>query len=242
MLQNLTSLRARMAGSAFFVLGAVVAANLFFFQEKRRVSPVETAALTAKMTQDSQAAQTYANGAPIVLRPAGGATTQMQIRSPAIAPPNSDSAMSRADVVRGIQRELDTRGYAPGAPDGVPGLVTRAAIMAFEHDNGIALTGEPTQELLGRIVLGAAVPAVARPGKPEVKGTEAAAVVKAVAQSLAAQGYAVAKSEGGVDTTLVKAIRDFEEVQKLPGTGRISAALVSRLLRLQGQTRAAAQR
>ena len=135
--------------------------------------------------------------------------------------------MSRADIVRGMQRELNTQGYAPGAPDGVAGLVTRAAIMAYEHDNGIPLTGDATQELLGRIVLGPAVPAAARLGKSEVKGTEAATVVKVVAQSLAAQGYAVPKPDGGVAATLVTAIRDFEADQKLPDTGRISAALVS---------------
>ena len=150
--------------------------------------------------------------------------------------------MSRPDIIRGIQRELNARGYAPGAPDGVAGFVTRAAVMAYEHDNGVPLTGDATQELLGRIVLGPAVPAVARPGKSDVKGAEAAAVVKAVAQLLAAQGYAVAKSDGGIDAALVKAMRDFEADQKLPVTGRISAALVSRLIRVQGQTRTTAQR
>ena len=242
MLNNLTSLRARTAGSAFFVLGTVVAANLFFFQEKRRVSPVETAALTSKLTQEGPSAQDYARGTPIVLRPGAANATQSPPEVQSIAKSNSEPAMSRAEIVRGIQRELNTRGYAPGSPDGVAGLVTRAAIMAYEHDNAISLTGDPTQELLGRIVLGPAVPAVARPGKSDVKGAEAAAVVKAVAQSLAALGYGVAKSDGLIDATLVKSIRDFEADQKMPETGRISAPLVSRLIRLQGQTRAAAQR
>jgi peptidoglycan hydrolase-like protein with peptidoglycan-binding domain len=235
-----------MAASAFFVLGAVVCTNLFFFQEKRRVSPVETAALIAKVTPDGLAAKDYADGEPIVLRPNAGSATQLPTQAPSQAQspgrPDSEAGMSRADVIRGIQRELNSRGYAPGSPDGVAGLITRAAIMAYEHDNGIALTGDATQELLGRIVLGPAVPAVARPGKSEVKGAEAAAVVKLVAQSLTAQGYGVSKSDGLVDATLVKAIREFEADQKLPDTGRISAALVSRLIRLQGQTRATAQR
>ncbi len=237
-----TSVRARMAGSAFFILGTVVAANLFFFQEKRRVSPVETAAMTTKLTQDAPSAQDFAGGAPIVVRP--GTATASQTPSGAQSPAKSEleAAMSRPDIIRGIQRELNARGYAPGAPDGVAGLVTRAAVMAYEHDNGVPLTGDATQELLGRIVLGPAVPAIARPGKSDVKGAEAAAVVKSVAQLLAAQGYAVAKSDGGIDAALVKAMRDFEADQKLPVTGRISAALVSRLIRVQGQTRTTAQR
>ena len=36
------------------------------------------------------------------------------------------------------------------------GLATRAAIMAFEHDHGLALTGEASEALLKRILLGAA--------------------------------------------------------------------------------------
>ena len=236
-----------MAGSAFFVLGAMVCTNLFLFQEKRRVSPVETAALTARMTSEGLAApnlgiQDYASGDPIVLRPNAGSATQSSLHAQSPGRPVSEPTMSRSDAIRGIQRELNTRGYAPGAPDGVAGLVTRAAIMAYEHDTGIALTGDATQELLGRIVLGPAVPAVARPGRSEVKGAEAAAVVKVVSQSLAAQGYGVSKSDGVLDATLVKAIREFEADQKMPDTGRVSAALVSRLIRLQGQTRATAQR
>ena len=255
MLHKVMSLRARTAGSAFFVLGAMVCTNLFLFQDKRRVSPVETAALMARMTSEGPStpnlgAQDYTSGGPIVLRPNAGSATQsstqsslqasMQAQSP--GRPVSEPAMSRADVIRAIQRELNTRGYAPGAPDGVAGLVTRAAIMAYEHDTGIALTGDATQELLGRIVLGPAVPAVARPGKSEVKGAEATAVVKLVAQSLSAQGYGASKSDGLLDAALVKAIREFEADQKLPDTGRVSAALVSRLIRLQGQTRSTAQR
>ena len=237
------------------MLGAMVCTNLFLFQDKRRVSPVETAALTARMASEGLAtpnlgAQDYAGGGPIVLRPNAGSATQSSMQASTQASmlaqspgrPVSEPAMSRADVIRAIQRELNTRGYAPGAPDGVAGLVTRAAIMAYEHDTGIALTGEATQELLGRIVLGPAVPAVARPGKSEVKGAEATAVVKLVAQSLSAQGYGTAKSDGLLDAALVKAIREFEADQKLPDTGRVSAALMSRLIRLQGQTRSTAQR
>lgn len=242
MLHKESSLRARTAASAFFILGTVVAANLFFFQEKRRVSPVETAALTSKLTQDGPTSQDYPRVAPIVLRPGGTNATQTPPDAQPPAKLNSEPVMSRAEIVRGIQRELNARGYTPGSPDGVAGLVTRAAIMAYEHDNALALTGDPTQDLLGRIVLGPAVPAVARPGKSDVKGAEAEAVVKSVAQSLAAQGYGVTKLDGAIDAALVKSIRTFEADQKLPETGRISAPLVSRLIRLQGQTRAAAQR
>ena len=59
------------------------------------------------------------------------------------------------ETVRAIQRELKSRGYGPLAGDGVMGLATRAGIMAFEYDHGLGLTGEASEELLKRILLGA---------------------------------------------------------------------------------------
>ena len=52
------------------------------------------------------------------------------------APPSSETP----ETIRAIQRELQARGYEAGAADGVPRLVTRAAIMAYEHDNGLPLS------------------------------------------------------------------------------------------------------
>ncbi len=53
-----------------------------------------------------------------------------------------------------MQRELQIRGYETGARDGVAGVMTRGAIMAYEHDHGLPLTARPSQELLKAIILG----------------------------------------------------------------------------------------
>ena len=44
--------------------------------------------------------------------------------------------VDRSDLTRAIQRELKAKGYEAGAVDGVIGLVTRGAIMAYESDAG----------------------------------------------------------------------------------------------------------
>ena len=62
------------------------------------------------------------------------------------------------ETVRAIQRELNLRGYEVGTPDGKRGLVTEAAIMAFEYDHAMALTGEPTEALLMQILMEAPRP------------------------------------------------------------------------------------
>jgi peptidoglycan hydrolase-like protein with peptidoglycan-binding domain len=47
-----------------------------------------------------------------------------------------------------LQRKLTAAGFDTGGTDGVIGPKTRAAISAFQQDNGLAVTGEPTLALL----------------------------------------------------------------------------------------------
>ena len=95
--------------------------------------------------------------------PARTRTTQGQKRT-ALLKPNSANANDTpedlpdeagADTIRAIQRELNQRGFGPLASDGTMRLVTRAAIMSYEHDNRLPYTAEATEGLLTRLVLGA---------------------------------------------------------------------------------------
>ena len=154
-----------------------------------------------------------------------------------VAPPKAaaggDAGANGAEIVRGIQRELDARGYEAGQPDGIAGLVTRAAIMAYEHDYGLALTATPSQELLSRIVLGSSAPPLPRGAADKIAAGEADSVALMVEQQLAVLGYTPGKADGKLDEHTSRAIREFEVDQKLAESGRISGPLVSRLLRLQ---------
>lgn len=143
------------------------------------------------------------------------------------------SQTNEADIVRGVQRELNARNYEAGQPDGAPGLVTRAAVMAYEHDYSLALTATPSEELLSRIVLGSSGPQA--PQRAGAKPTaEAESVIRLVKQHLAALGYQPGRVDGVLGPEAQRAIREFESDQKLGETGRISGPMMSRLLRLQG--------
>lgn len=142
----------------------------------------------------------------------------------------ADGGPATPETVRAIQRELQARGYEVGAIDGVPGLVTRAAIMAFEHDHGLPLTADPSDRILAAVVLGSAGRAdrehAAAGSRPHIEP-----LVRTVQQSLASLGYAVGRTEGRLNDETVRAIRDFEAAQGLPVSGRISGQLVARLAR-----------
>jgi Putative peptidoglycan binding domain len=133
-----------------------------------------------------------------------------------------------ADTVRAVQAELNRRGHGPVGTDGVMHPTVRAAIMAFEHEQRLPLTGEPTQELLKLLLFGAPPPAGAA-GSPEVRSPQAKALVSDVQRQLAARGYRPGAADGRLSAETVAAIRTFEADQGLVPKGRISVAVLERL-------------
>ena len=51
-------------------------------------------------------------------------------------------------IITRVQEELNKRGYDCGAPDGVIGAQTTAALNKYQEDNGLAVTAEITSQLL----------------------------------------------------------------------------------------------
>ncbi|HSR81863.1 MAG TPA: peptidoglycan-binding domain-containing protein [Hyphomicrobiaceae bacterium] len=135
-----------------------------------------------------------------------------------------------AETVRAIQRELKLHGYGPVPVNGTMGFATRAAIMAFEHDHGMALSAEASERLLKRIVLGAAEPAdVSQSVADRGASARATEVIRSVQQWLATLGYQPGQIDGRLAEETVKAIRDFEVDKGMVPRGRVSAELVGRL-------------
>ena len=146
---------------------------------------------------------------------------------PVEASPNA-SASADTETVRAVQAELNRRGYGPLAADGVMRPAARAAVMAFEHEHRLPLTGEASQELLKQILFGAA-PAAGAAGPPEVRSPQAQGVIRDVQRQLAARGYRPGAADGRLSAETVAAIRTFEADQGLVPKGRISAVLLDRL-------------
>lgn len=149
-----------------------------------------------------------------------------------VAQPDQPPAPNRQqELVRQVQSELNAKGYAPGPADGDAGLLTRAAILAFEHDRGLAATAEASDALL----LALRAPTDAR--RPAAGANwraptpAAAGMVRAVQQNLIAAGYLTAPASGKFDARTIAAIRAFETSNDLLATGRISAPMVAKLQR-----------
>jgi peptidoglycan hydrolase-like protein with peptidoglycan-binding domain len=216
----------KIAIGASVLMTLSVAVNMAAFQNKEQVNAIETGGLP------SRAAWAGAPG------PASDHATPERAIPPLPGPtgaPNDD--VNTAELTRGIQRELDARGYEAGSPDGIAGLVTRSAIFAYEYDNGLVLTGKPSEPLLSQIVLGSSSlqQNSSRPGK--TISPEGEALVSDAKQKLNALGYQTGAPGGALTPELARAIKSFETDQKLKPTGRISGPVMSRLIRLQGQAK-----
>ena len=208
-----------------------VAVNMAAFQGKSQ-GPVETGGLGSRTA--------WVEGPGLSLGPTAPAQAAPPLPTvmPAGPPLTETADANLAETTRAIQRELGARGYGLGPPDGVSGLVTRAAIFAYEYDNGLVLTGKPSEPLLSQIILGSSslTQSGARTGRT-LTG-EGEGLVRNVKQQLGALGYQTGPTEGALTPEFARAIREFEVDQKLPESGRISAPMVGRLIRLQGEAKA----
>jgi peptidoglycan hydrolase-like protein with peptidoglycan-binding domain len=222
----MTPRQARIALSTFVLLAAGVAYNALYLQSDAASTKLAGQAArpappsprtTAQPTARTRAAQGTKRTAQ--LKPDSANANDM---------PEDLPGEAGADTVRAIQRELNQRGFGPLASDGSMRLVTRAAIMSYEHDNRLPYTAQATEGLLTRLVLGAS--AINPPtGAGEVQSPHAEATIKQVQRMLAAGGYRPGSADGRLGVETVAAIRAFEQDQGLAPKGRISADVVVRL-------------
>jgi peptidoglycan hydrolase-like protein with peptidoglycan-binding domain len=222
---------------AFLVLSGGVAANVFFLQTGGRgAQSARVSDATAWHIAAIEAAEFGDTGS---IERGARNTTQAPALNLAAVPSAGDAAKGSAtEVTRAVQRELQIRGYETGGSDGIAGIMTRGAIMAYEYDHNLPLSGQPSDRLLKAIILGEGGKAKGNGG--EVKTAEAQDVVRSVQRSLAKLGYKPGAPNGRLTPDTLRAIRAFEGDQALPETGRISGPLIARLLRLSGDGRVAA--
>jgi peptidoglycan hydrolase-like protein with peptidoglycan-binding domain len=175
--------------------------------------------------------------APVPHGPRGGAAAPeapLRIaRFGSASPPVPVPSQASVDLetVRAIQRELSARGFGPLPSDGNLGLVTRAAIIAYEQDQRLPLTAAASEDVLRRLVLG--TPATAGPSEEASAGqaasAEAEAVIASIQRSLVQLGYRPGRADGQFGEETARAIRDFEVDRGMVPKGRISAELARQL-------------
>ena len=236
----MSQVRARLALFGFCAIAGGIVANVLAFQEPRRTSSIERA---RQLAEEDRLRRLALAAAPLPANPDAAAPPPAKPTRIARLKPDSAIAVqpfihrepaASPETVRALQRELAQRGYEPGAADGSIGLATRAAIMAFEQDQGIPVTGEPSEALLKRLLLGV-TPGDPLPPQPTREARQQVEqIVRTVQETLAALGYMPGTIDGHLGAETDRAIREFEMDQGLVPTGRISGRLITRLARAAG--------
>ena len=251
----LSPFSARMALAAFLAIATGISANVLYFQEPEdRAVGEQTAVLRPRPMTDAERLEQLAlravHGAPAsdtsVPEKVGGGEAEAMLRTERVgsfAPssgrsafgslPGVDPGEARRATIRSVQAELARRGYEPGPADGAAGLVTRAAVLAYEHDQGLLLTAEPSPEVLAHVRHGTSAPGAAiglDASVPRNTG-QAELLIRTVQQSLGRLGYLATPADGAISDETVRAIREFEMDSGLIPSGRISGPLMARLIR-----------
>jgi peptidoglycan hydrolase-like protein with peptidoglycan-binding domain len=225
--------------SCFLLVASGVATNALFMQAQpsmasravlERPLPRSTA---ERMRHTGDVAQQVTR---VAARKSTEDRTQRTARlDPASAPLDglpavADTAEEDTETIRALQRELRQRGYGPLVSDGIMRPVTRAAIMAYEHDQNLPLSGEASEMLLGRVLLGASSSIEPASGAARKVATQRAAqVVRTVQEMLAKLGYQPSQIDGRLSEETVRAMREFDLDKGIAFKGRISADLFIRL-------------
>jgi peptidoglycan hydrolase-like protein with peptidoglycan-binding domain len=220
----MTPLTVRFSFLLFAVLTGAMLTNLFVLQPPGRMAAPEQ----ARARMPSQPGPSVAT----VSKPDTPSAFVPPIETGAVKP--LPETADKTDLTRAIQRELKEKGYEAGAVDGVAGLVTRGAIMAYEADAGLPLTGEPRPALLQHLVLGSADAGASGGGDRTAPGPEAEQVIRAVQSAFRQLGYLTTVPDGRLNDATRRAIRKFELDRKLKETGRISGELLAKLASVAG--------
>lgn len=161
--------------------------------------------------------------------PQPGARTAPSAR-PALAAQAAPAAAQPADAtVAAIRRELGRRGYRVDQAAAVTSAL-RLAVLCYEFDQGLALSGEPDAALLKAILFGRVARAQTAPDRFERRP----ALVRAVQSALGTLGYRQGAADGVIAADTRAAIERFETERGLPASGQLAERVLLELVILTG--------
>ena len=228
----MTPLRARLTLLAIMALFLATAGNALFLQERARTPstmwsgrlPPEKPAVTS----DAPEAESLPAAPPVQAPEAQPRfRSQRHLNHPMrnrLAEPASQRLLAA------LQRELGRHGYAGQLQAQANGL--RLAVLAYEFDNSLPLTGEPTEGLLKHVLFDLnQAPRGAFADRAEANPR----LVIEIQKALLGLGFFRGALSGRMDLWTSEAVKDFERHRGLMLTGRLAEATLLELVSYSGQ-------
>lgn len=149
-------------------------------------------------------------------------------------------AQSMPYSIRNVQVLLNELGYNVGRPDGKAGPGTKNAIRAFQTDNRLPASGEPSRALFDQLQKarqasagGGQQQATTQASATATASTPAAQpstdMVVGIQQQLRTRGYTIPTLSGRMDTETTAAIREYQSDAGLTVNGMASESLLANL-------------
>ncbi|MEJ2226732.1 MAG: peptidoglycan-binding protein [Alphaproteobacteria bacterium] len=246
---NMTPFRLRLSVAAFLALAAAITANALYMQEAPRQlahagdssdggtngasataalpeaeAETESEAETKPTTPDSETPETETATAP----------SSEDASKPAAKKPEDATPPPPSALVKNIQRELTERGYFSGEQDGVLTRDCRAAILAYEFDENMPLSGEASEAVLKALIFARAAGDNSGPGAAE-RFESRKTLVSQVQQMLAKYGYTSGPVNGTLDDKTRDAIKRFENDRHLEAAGHLSKRVLLEMVIVAGR-------
>ncbi len=218
----------RLAVVSFAVLTAAISINALYLQKQPAVrGAAEPEVIRTRLGND----RTPGAGPDGKPSPTGRAAGFPRIEPADTSLPGSSAPQQ---IIRGVQRELALRGYKVGADDGRLRILTREAIIAYQFDRDLPLTGEPSEHLLKDLLFAPIAASGSRDG--QVRPFEAnERLVRAVQDILAGLGYGPGAISGGMTAQTRDALRQFQTDRNIAATGALSERLLLELIHVTGK-------
>jgi len=246
----MTPFSARLTLVSFLLLAGAIATNALYMQAPLETNSRVTGSVAKPAKPDEAARNAPAPRAernqPRQAAPKGDLQAQRsgqandtarpdsQARTPALrsvpATEAEPAPLPPEEVIRAIQRELAFRNYAVGRPDGRLDTATRLAILNYQYDAGLRLTGRPSEAVLKDILFGSFQGAASdrRVAQLEADGT----LVARVQRVLSRLGFGNLAGNGRLGAETRAALREFAAFRDLPRDGRLSPRLLLELVEI----------
>lgn len=207
----MTPFRARITLLAIMALLLATAGNALFLQER------------------PFALRGAASG-KIALNPASSFELSQTVPAASQAVAASPKLPQETRLQIALQRELASHGYADQLRAAQNGL--RLAVLAYEFDNGLVLTGEPAETLLKRLLFDLNQ---APKGVFADRAEANPQLVMEVQKTLLGLGFFRGTLSGRMDEWTEGAVKDFERHRGLLPAGRLTEAALLELVHYSGQ-------